>query len=497
MKHINSIFFLIVFSILFSCGEEKIDGIKVSYGTVTGKVVASNTFTPLANVKVFSSPTSSTVFTDAEGKFVINNIKVGDYSFQAQLDGYLTKFESVTVNENVTSEVVFEMSVNSGPNVIPTIPTIVAPLDKVINQNISTKLEWNSTDSNTSDVLTYEITVRNDKNDDIVVFSNIKEKTLLLNDLLYGAKYFWQVSVTDSKSNAILSPIFSFSTLPFPTTRYLVVQKVSNNNVIYAVDDANKYYKITSLANNSWRPRKNNQSGKIAFIQSSGAQNHIFTMNPDGSNVMQVTSSVPIAGFNPDYIGFSWNSAGDKIIYPYFDKLYMIGRDGSGLTKIFQTPDGKFISECDWSSDGNKIALKVNDADGYNAKIYVINSLGVITDQVISGQSGAISGLNFSVTGQKLLYTRDVSGFENPNYRQLDSRIFEYNFATLTSYQIVSEKISGTNDTDARYSPNEAEIIFTNSSNDGISAKNIMKTTLGLINSRVVLFTGYVMPDWE
>jgi hypothetical protein len=45
---------------------------------------------------------------------------------------------------------------------------------------------------------------------------------------------------------------------------------------------------------------------------------------------------------------------GSQIIYPYFDKLYRINNDGSGLTKIYQTSNGKFISECDWSNDGAK-----------------------------------------------------------------------------------------------------------------------------------------------
>jgi hypothetical protein len=34
-----------------------------------------------------------------------------------------------------------------------------------------------------------------------------------------------------------------------------------------------------------------------------------------------------------------------------FDKLYSINNDGSGLTKIYQTPNGKFGLECDWSND--------------------------------------------------------------------------------------------------------------------------------------------------
>lgn len=499
MKYINSIFIavsFILFSVFSSCSEEKLDSGDNVFGSITGKVVSSDTFEPLENVKIFSSPTSSTVFTDAEGKFVINNIKVGEYSLQAQKEGYLAKFESVTVNENLASEVIFEMAQNSGPNSAPTIPTVVAPLDNAVDQVISVKLEWNSTDAN-NDVLTYEVTLRNDKNSDVKVFSDIKAKEILLDGLLFGAKYFWQVSVTDSKSTAVLSPVFTFSTQKFPIARYLMVKKVNNNNIIFAADESKNTYQITSSENNSWRPRKNTQSNKIAFIQSSGAQNHIFVMNADGTNKTQVTNSVPIAGFNPDYIGFSWNTTGNKILYPNFDKLYEIGSDGSGLKMIFQTPNGKFISECDWSTDGSKIALKVNDINGYNAEIYVISSAGAVLNQVVSGEKGAIGSINFSITGGKLVYTKDVSGYENPMYRQLDSRIFEFDFATLVATQVLTEKAAGTNDMDVRYSPNEAEFIFSNASNDGVSAKNIMTTTPGKSDSRTILFSGSSMPDWE
>ena len=185
------------------------------------------------------------------------------------------------------------------------------------------------------------------------------------------------------------------------------------------------------------------------------------------------------------------------MIYPNFDKLYKISNDGSGLTKIFQTPNGKFISECDWSADGSKIALKVNDANGYNVEIYVINTAGSVIATILSGQNGAVGGLNFSITGQKLVYTRDVTGFESSGYRQLDSRIFEYSFTSGNSTQIVTEKTSGTNDLDVRYSPNESELIFVNTSNDGISQKRIVKTGIGIADSRVILFSGTSMPDWE
>jgi hypothetical protein len=500
MKHLKIIFFLINISLFLGCSEDKIDGSTDVYGSISGKVVSSDAFTPLENVKVFSSPASSIVFTDAEGKFTISNVKVGEYALQAQKDAYLTKFESVTVNKDLNSEVVFELSKNSGVNVAPTVPIAVAPLDNAIGQTLTTKLQWNSTDAN-DDTLTYELSVRNDKNNSIAVFSDIKVKELELTNLLFGTKYFWQVSVTDGKSTAILSPVYTFSTVLFPNTRYLMVKKVNANNVIFAADNDKNTYQITSSENNSWRPRKNIQSGKIAYIQSNGAQNHIYTMNADGSNKIKVTNSIPIAGFNPDFVGFSWNTSGDKIIYPNFDKLYEINNSGSGLRKIFQTPNGKFISECDWSNDGSKIAIKVNDSQGYNCEIYIINPSGVVLSHVLSGQSGAVGGLNLSVTGTKLLYTADVSGYENPNYRQLDMRIFECNLNTGFSTQVSTDKVAGTNDLDVRYAPNEAEVVFVSTSNDGTSEKYITKMEVVPTNitslRREVLFTGFFMPDWE
>tara|TARA_R110002126_G_scaffold142911_1_gene288989 strand:- start:12015 stop:13517 length:1503 start_codon:yes stop_codon:yes gene_type:complete len=500
MKHFKIIFFLISLSLFFGCSEDKIDGSTDVYGSISGKVVSSDAFTPLENVKVFSSPTSSIVFTDAEGKFTINNVKVGEYALQAQKDAYLTKFESVTVNKELNSEVVFELSKNNGVNVAPTAPIAVAPLDNATGQSLTTKLQWNTTDVN-DDALTYELSVRNDKNNFVAVFSDVKVKELELTNLLFGTKYFWQVSATDGKSTAILSPVYTFSTVLFPNTRYLMVKKMNANNVIFAADSDKNTYQITSSENNSWRPRKNIQSGKIAYIQSNGAQNHIYTMNADGSDKIKVTNSIPIAGFNPDFVGFSWNASGDKIIYPNFDKLYEINSSGSGLRKIFQTPNGKFISECDWSNDGSKIAIKVNDSQGYNCEIYIISPSGAVLSYVLSGQNGAVGALNLSVTGTKLLYTADVSGYENPNYRQLDMQIFEFNLLTGFSTQVSTDKVAGTNDLDVRYAPNEAEVIFVNTSNDGASEKYITKmevvpTSITSLR-REVLFTGFFMPDWE
>jgi dipeptidyl aminopeptidase/acylaminoacyl peptidase len=174
----------------------------------------------------------------------------------------------------------------------------------------------------------------------------------------------------------------------------------------------------------------------------------------------------------------------------------LINKDGSGLQLIYQTPDGSFITECDWSYDESVIALKTNDIDGYNTSIYTIDINGNLLDTILTGVTGAAGGLNISIDNQKLLYTYDTSGYEDASYRQLDTHIFIYNFTTTNTFDLSFDKTAGTNDLDPRFTPNEARVIFVNTSNDGISEKQIFLVDLDGEN-REMLFENAFMPDWE
>ena len=188
------------------------------------------------------------------------------------------------------------------------------------------------------------------------------------------------------------------------------------------------------------------------------------------------------------------------MLYPHYDKLYVINKDGSGLKLIYQTSDGSFITECDWSNDESIIALKTNDITGYNVKIYTIDLGGNILTNVLSDVKGAAGGINISVDNKLLLYSYDVSEFENFNGRQLDSHIYIYNFISGETFDLSQSKESGTNDLDPRFSPNEAEIIFENTSNDNISTSYIYKSEFDLNSNdddRTQLFENARMPDWE
>ena len=79
----NYIFLFSLFILFVSCSEDKIT--LTGTGTITGKVVNKGDNEPLENVKVSTNPASSTVFSDVEGNFEIQEVPVNEYSVQAEV----------------------------------------------------------------------------------------------------------------------------------------------------------------------------------------------------------------------------------------------------------------------------------------------------------------------------------------------------------------------------------------------------------------------------
>ncbi|MDF2554092.1 MAG: hypothetical protein K0R77_3367 [Chryseobacterium sp.] len=498
--YINILILLISFFSFTSCSEELVD--QAQTGILRGRVVKKGTNEPIANAKVFTTPSTQTTFSDKDGMFEIKAIPAGNYSAKAELSGYVANFQAVNIQaENQVVTIVFEMEDDESLNSPPTAPQLLSPIDNAANQPLSVQLSWNATDPDKTDSLTYKLTVKNNINTNIIQVNDLKVKTYTLSNLQFGVSYFWQIAVSDGIHPDVLSPVFKFTTSTTPANRYHYVRKQNGNFVIMSSDSQGNSFQLTNISNSSWRPRKNNNAGLIAFLRNDSGGSHIFTANPDGSNVFKVTQ-IPVAGFNQNELDFSWNTTGSTFLYPNFDKLYKINKDGTGQQLIYTTPDGSLISEVDWSYDNTKIAIKTNDFSGYNTKILIIDMLGNVLKNVFSAATGATGGLNFSVDGQKLLYTHDISGYQDSNYRQLDSHVFIYNLVnnTMIDASLESDKPIGTNDFDPRFSPNNSQIIIMNTSNDNISQKNILTIDLnntGVDFSRALLFSDGEMPDFE
>ena len=490
-KYIYLSLFLIFF---INCSEDKIS--LTGLGNVTGIAVMDGDNEPLENVKISTNPSSSTVFTDSEGKFEIVDIPVNDYSIQAEKEGFLTQFEGITITDESDVSVIFEMEIATASNRPPNAPVLISPEDNSTDLEVEVELVWSGSDPD-NDELIYGIEIINDQNSEVLEFANLSDTTYTVSGLKYGYKYFWQVSASDNINETVLSDVSSFETLDFPDNRFFFVRKIDGNNVIFSSDDEGNEIQLTSSSSNSWRPRKASNIDKIAFLRSNGGETHVYTMNLDGSSVFQVTSDVPVNGFNLEEIDISWRGNDGRILYPSFDKLYQISPSGSALQLVYQTADGSFISEVDWNQQTFRIALKTNNSNGYQASIYTISTGGIIQDIVIDNVNGALGGLDFSFDGTKILYTYDTSGNENLEYRQLDTDVFIYDFNTSTATNYSDTKPNGTNDLDARFSPNEAEIILMNTSNDGVSQNNIYYMEIGVGSIRNTLFEDANMPDWK
>lgn len=503
----NNLFRITLYAFIaffWACSEEPIE--ENEFGSLTGKVVANGDNTPLFNVKISTTPVSTTLFTDINGNFQIDEIQVGEYSIQAELGEFKTAFEPANIVEGQTVNVIFELDSVTIANSSPLISNLLFPEDGAEKIVSPIEFVWSSAVSD-DDEITYELELRNGATNEIKRFESLTDTTLLVESLEIGNNYFWQVSADDGISSPVKSNISSFSTNIGASNRFLYVRNLEGNNVIFSAtnpigtndEDLNQNeVQLTSKSMNSFRPIKNTAVDKIAFLRFAGTETHLFTMNSNGVNLTQVTNAVPVSGFRQEALEYVWYDNGAKLYYPHFNKLYSINQDGSGNQLVYEASSTVFISEIAVNPTNNLIAIKTNAADGYNARIVVIDPATETEVNIVSsGLTGALGGLDYSIDGTKILYTRDVSGNENLEYRQLDSRIFEYSLTTNQITEKLTDKPTGTNDLDPKYAPDENAIIFMNTSNDGISEKRIYLSPFDELNKREALFINASMPNWE
>ena len=482
--------------LLVSCNEDRIS--ENNFGTIKGKVVAEGTNEPLKNVRISTSPVTSTVFSDADGRFEIENVPIGDYSVSARLDGYLATFEPATVVTNASVNVIFEMQVSTAHNRPHSALELIKPAENEVLESTEVTFEWTSTDPE-NDPIIFSLELRNDQNEDVLLFEDITDSTYVYSDLMLGAQYFWQVTATDDINPPVLSPVGTFKVVNAPVdNRFLFVRNIDGNNVIFSADEEGNEFQLTSENTNSYRPRRNVSANRIAYLQTTGAQPDIYTMKRDGTDKVKVTSNVRPNGFDLNEINIDWPENSDRIYFPNMDKLYQIRSNGQNLYLLYQTPDGSLISEMAVSENANLIVLKTNDLNGYNVSYITISKNGNLIDTLMSGLPGSASGLDLSVDNNTSVYSYDVSEFQSNDYRRLDARMFTFDISTMgPPVDISNEKPNGTNDLDPIFAPNEAFVIFTNTSNDGISQKDVYNLEIGEDETRTLLYSDAFMPDWE
>lgn len=511
MKHFK-LCLLLITVILSGCSEDAVE--VFGTGTITGTVIEETSGDPVENAKISTSPATSTVFTDSNGEFIIENVTVDDYSAQAEFDGFLTAFESVTVTLNNTSNVAFELTTSTANNTPPTVPELIFPEDEATGLSLEIEFVWSASDVNTDDLL-YTLELRNGTTDEIRLFEELEDTTQVVSGLQLGTNYFWQIMVNDGVNDPVSSAISEFTTLDTPDNPFLFVKQINGNNVIFSGNESPEdndedvdvnLLQITEDNFNSFRPRRNTTVNKIAFLRTVGGNTHIFTMNEDGSEVNQVTDEFPVAGFRQDQLDFTWSENGNQLLYPNFDKVYKINLNGSGGgVVVYDTLDpGVFVSEIhEFESDNQMLLLKTNNPEGYEVRVFAYNrTTNTEVFQVLgTGSSrirdGAVSGIDVSPNGNEVLFAEDEDESMLPGYRILKSRIWTYNISDAAYARNDTGALIGENDLDPRYSPTGGEIIFTRSLNTTNSPKAVYRTLQGGTELSKLLFNDASMPDWE
>jgi hypothetical protein len=502
MRNLHTSILLFVFIIaMVSCSEDTIETEK--RGSVSGTVISEENNEPLDNVKITTNPASNTTFTDVDGTFLLENVSVGNYSVQADLDLYTTSFEAVEVLESQTSSVAFDLRLAGDENDAPSVPELIFPSDGDEDLPLEITFAWNSDDAEDDDIF-YTLQLRNGTTNEMEEIDITNDTIATVSNLNLSTIYFWQVSAKDDFNEEVISPISAFSTFDAEDNEFLFVKRIDGNNVIYsgARDDADEtdvnVLPLTNSSTNSFTPKRNNDVNKIAFLRNVGGDTHIFTMDISGVNQTQVTSLIPVAGFRQENLQYTWVNNGERLLYTNFNKLLTIDNDGGGNVAIYTASDNAIISEVATPAfNSNMAILKTNDVNGYSVRIFAISlTTGTELFEVASGFGGGFSGLDIDANGTKIIYSRDIDQSENPNYRVFNSRIFEYNVTTGATQQIITDVAAGQNDLFPSYSPSEGQIIFTRVNNNSGAIPSIYVTDVGT-EGDTELFTNSLMPDWE
>ena len=182
-------------------------------------------------------------------------------------------------------------------------------------------------------------------------------------------------------------------------------------------------------------------NGKIVFDSTrNGGVGQIYTMNPDGSTVTQLTSS---SGGNGSA---EWSADGTKLVFVSIrdgnEEIYVMNADGTGQTNLTNDPNIDLVPT--WSPDGTKIAF-TSRRDG-NEEIYVMNADG--TGQInITNHTAGDAQPAWSPGGTKIAFESHRSGLP---------QIFVMNTDGTGVIQLTTSGSNG----GANWSPDGTKIIF-------------------------------------
>src|ERR1700730_7620951 len=156
------------------------------------------------------------------------------------------------------------------------------------------------------------------------------------------------------------------------------------------------------------------QDGRIAFVGNQGGGFQLYTMNSDGSGMVQVTN-LPSTFFETWVPDFSPD--GRRLTFCYgpvdssgngFVEIYVINVDGTGLTKL--TNDGLFDCFPRWSPDGSTIIFGRSVPRTLQVVVATMRPDGS-DKRELSRPVWGIARSGFTPDGKRILWETQQAGF--------------------------------------------------------------------------------------
>lgn len=472
------------------------------YGAADGLVLdASNR--PIANAIITTNPATSSFSSDAQGKFALPNLLVGKYALSVRKTDFKTESVNIQVDRDVTTNVTVVLEKSTGSNTAPNVPFSPTPANGAVDQIVEPTLKWRVSDPNgRSDTLRSEVVLYESNNTNRrTLISNTKDTTVVATGLRYNTTYFWQVTVRDKAGLVTRGDVWTFRTRNLPDNPYLYVRQVGGNTDIYSSDaTGGDLIRLTSSPFVEATPRISPQYDRVAYTSNASGQYRLYTMNRDGSD-QRLISPLPVEGYNNFGIGYCWSPDGSQLLFANNDKLWRIGRDGTGLVQVAIAPSGRNFRECDWNLQNNRILVQTVGTSIYDSEFYIMNSDGSNMTQLIGNLPGRMDSPSFNPLGTRIMYTRDVDNYMDPTGRQLNAQIFTRNLDGTGEISVSAAlgasntgKPSSYNDVMPRYTASGGKIVFVQVLNVNQSVPEVWQVDLDGRN-RARLFQNASQPD--
>lgn len=152
------------------------------------------------------------------------------------------------------------------------------------------------------------------------------------------------------------------------------------------------------------------QNGKIVFSANTSGSWQIYTINADGTNMLQITNLPSTGGADQDGVAQpAFSPDGTRIVFTFgtFDSngslhpdLYIVNADGTNLVRL--TNDG-LSSAPRWSPDGEQIVFARTSTRTFQNTIVVMNADGSGTPMTLTDDSWDSYGAFYTPDGQNIV----------------------------------------------------------------------------------------------